>query len=74
MNLDLENLTQPELKSQLEKYMRLFDVVHGTLLRLSLVRLDAEAMRTQMAADAIKIIEYYPNHPAFTAQPTEARS
>jgi hypothetical protein len=64
MILDLEGMPETKLKSELEKYMRLFDVAHGTLLRLSHAQLNAEAMRKQIA-DAIKTIESYPDHPTF---------
>jgi hypothetical protein len=67
MNLDLEGLSETKLKSELEKYMRLFDVAHGTLLRLSHAQLDADAMRKQLA-EAVNVIDSYPNHPRFTAR------
>jgi hypothetical protein len=64
MHIDIEALTESELKSQLDQYMRFFDVAHGTLLRLSAAHLDAETMRTQIA-DALKVIGRYPDSPAF---------
>jgi hypothetical protein len=64
MHIDLEHFTESELKSQLDRYMRLFDVAHGALLRLSVAPLDADAMRTQIA-DTLKVIDSYPDHPAF---------
>jgi len=67
MHIDLENLTESELRSQLDKYMRLFDVVNGTLLRLSAAQLDADTMRTQIA-DTLQVIDSYPDHPRFRAQ------
>ena len=70
MHLDLEGLSEAKLKDELEKYMRLFDVAHGTLLRLSHAQLDTDAMRKQLA-DAVKVIESYPNHPRFTVHAQE---
>jgi len=67
MHIDLETLTESELRAQLDKYMRLFDVAHGTLLRLSATQLDADTMRTQIA-DTLKVIDSYPDHPRFRAQ------
>jgi hypothetical protein len=67
MILDLEGMPETKLRSELEKYMRLFDVAHGTLLRLSHTKLDADAMHKD-AADALKTIDSYPNHPRFTAR------
>jgi len=67
MHIDLETLTEPELRAQLEKYMRLFDAAHGALLRLSAAQLDADAMRRQIA-DTLQVIDSYPDHPRFRAQ------
>lgn len=72
MHLDLEHFTEPELKSLLDKYLRLFDVAYGSLQRLSTPHLDAEAMRKD-AAETLKIIDSYPNHPRFTVNPSEIR-
>lgn len=70
MHIDHENLTESELKSQLDKYMRLFDVANGTLLRLSAAQLDANTMRMQIA-DTLKVIDSYPDHPIFRAMSPE---
>jgi len=67
MHIDLETLTDPELRAQLDKYMRLFDAAHGALLRLSAAQLDADTMRTQIA-DTLRVIDSYPEHPRFRAQ------
>jgi hypothetical protein len=64
MHIDLDSFSEPELKEQLDRYMRLFDVAHGALLRLSDVQLDAESLRKQIA-DILQILDSYPNHPAF---------
>ena len=70
MHIDLEALTESELRSQLDKYMRLFDVAHGALLRLSAAQLDADTMRTQIA-DTLKIIDGYPDNPTFRVMSPE---
>ena len=73
MHIDLEQLSDTQLRSELEKYLRLFDVAHGALLRLADARMDADAMRKQVT-DAIKTIEAYPNHLAFTTRFPDAQS
>lgn len=70
MHIDLDALTESELRSQLDKYLRLFDVAHGALLRLSAAQLDADTMRAQIA-DTLKVIDSYPAHPTFSAMPPE---
>jgi len=69
MHIDLEQLSDTQLKSELEKYLRLFDVAHGALLRLSAGR-DAEAMRKD-AADTLAAIAGYPDHPLFASPSRE---
>ena len=64
MHIDLEQLSDTQLRSELEKYFRLFDVAHGALLRLSAGH-DAGAMRKD-AADTLAAIACYPDHPMFT--------
>jgi hypothetical protein len=66
MHIDLESLTESQLKSELDKYLRLFDVAHSALLRLSAAGRDAESMRKD-AAETLAVIASYPNHPLFTA-------
>ena len=65
MHIDLEQLSDTQLRSELEKYLRLFDVAHGALLRLSAGH-DAGAMRKD-AADTLAAIAGYPDHPLFAA-------
>lgn len=68
MHIDLENLSEPELKAQLDKYMRLFDVAQGALLRLSMAQLDADTMRKQIT-DTLRVIDSYPDHRTFKTAP-----
>ncbi len=65
MHINLEALTEPQLRTELDKYFRLFDVAHGALLRLAAGR-DADAMRRD-AADTLAVIDAYPDHPRFAA-------
>ena len=66
MHIDLEALTEPQLRTELDKYLRLFDVAHGALLRLAAPGRDAQSMRRD-AADTLAVIDAYPDHPMFTA-------
>ena len=65
MHIDLEALSEPQLRTELDKYLRLFDVAHTALLRLAAGR-DAESMRRD-AADTLAVIDAYPDHPRFAA-------
>ncbi len=66
MTLDLSGLSQAELRDELDKYIRLFDVAQAALLRLSASRSDADAMRRD-AAETLAIIDRYPDHPLFVS-------
>ena len=66
MHIDLESLTQSQLKHELDKHLRLFDVAHNALLRLSTAGRDAEAMRKD-AAETLAVINSYPDHPMFAS-------
>lgn len=72
MRVDLESLSEAQMKSELEKYLRLFDVAHRALLRLSAPAIDAEAMRKD-AMDTLVLIDRYPDHPLFAAVRQENR-
>jgi hypothetical protein len=67
MHIDLDSLTQAQLKAELEKNLRLFDVAHRALLRISGPGRDAEALRKD-AADTLAVINAYPDHPLFAAR------
>ena len=67
MHIDLESLTDAQLRTELDKYLRLFDVAHAALLRLSTAGRDAGAMRRD-AADTLAVIDSYPDHPLFAAR------
>jgi hypothetical protein len=65
VTVELESLTQAQLKEQLEKHVRLFDVAYRALLRLSASdRADAAVMQ-QDAAETVALINRFPNDPIF---------
>ena len=66
MHLDLAGLGEAQLRAELEKYLRLFDLAHAALLRLSSSQGDAEAKRRD-AAQTLAIIDAYPDHPLFAS-------
>ena len=65
MLMDVSALSETDLRTQLEKHLRLFDVAYAALLRVSSPGNDAEAMRKD-AANTLAIIDRYPDHPLFS--------
>ncbi|MGC4087274.1 MAG: hypothetical protein QM756_05080 [Polyangiaceae bacterium] len=72
MRIDVSTLTETELRAQLEKHLRLFDVAYGALLRLSSPGNNAEAIHKD-AADTLAILDRYPDHPLFSSAATGTR-
>jgi hypothetical protein len=66
MRIDVSALPETELRVQLEKHLRLFDVAYAALLRLSSPGNDADAMRKD-AAETLAILDRYPDHPLFSS-------
>lgn len=66
MQIDVSALSETELRTQLEKHLRLFDVAYAALLRVSSPGSDTDSMRKD-AADTLAILDSYPDHPLFTS-------